>query len=138
MTNDLRDDIRGLVDSVADALASGLERVVERHALRLVAERLGTRLGNGALSQRAVPSSNGTRRDGPSKRSAPAASKRTRADNAGRILAHVRANPGARSEEVRAALGIRRGAWIYAVNALIEAKKIARTGEKRASTLRAV
>ena len=131
MNNDLRRELRALVDSFADSIAADLERLVERHAVRLVADRLGTTLAIGSSSR-----SNGARSSASVPRRAKPAPNP--AKNGARILAHVRANPGVRSEHVRAALGISKGAWVYALNALIAEKKIARKGEKRASTLHAV
>ena len=134
MTNDFRRELRALVDSLADSIGADLERLVERHAVRLVAERLGATLPVGRPSK-----SNGARIPGGSApRLATPAAKPSANSARARILAHVRANPGARSEHVRAALGISKGAWVYALNALIAGKKIARKGEKRASTLHAL
>lgn len=131
MTNDLRTELRALVDSFAASLVDDLERIVERQAVRLVAEKLGTTLTVGGRGR-----SNGVRGRGPAPKASPKQSANG-GDNGARILAQVRADPGARSEKIRAAVGLSKGAWVYAVNQLIADKKITRKGEKRASTLRA-
>jgi hypothetical protein len=122
MTNELRSELRSLVDSIAASIVDDLERIVQHHAVRLVAERLGTTL--------TVERLNGGRPRGPAPKPAP-----KQGNDASRILEHVRANPGDRSEKIRAALGLGKGEWVYALNRLIAEKRIERKGEKRASTL---
>ena len=133
MKADLRNELRALVDSLATSMAQDLERIVERHAVRLVAERLGANLqAAGAKGAR----TNG-RNGGAPAAQPPKKPKAARANGTyrARILAYVQAHPGDRTENVRAALGISRGAWVYTVNRLIAEKKLARQGERRKATL---
>ena len=59
------------------------------------------------------------------------------ADAAEKILAHVKAKPGQRSELVRAAAGVAKNVWIPAVQQLIAEKKIVSKGQKRGTTFTA-
>lgn len=53
----------------------------------------------------------------------------------GRLVAHVRSNPGATTEKLRAALGLEREIWKSTVARAVETKQIERKGERRDATL---
>jgi hypothetical protein len=128
MKSDWRRELRERLDE----LALDIERLVQEAAVGIVAESIG------AMGVTASRRSTGAR-----SRTASAVSRvrasgvRGGGDPGAKILAYVKAHPGERSEVVRAAVGIGRGQWIYALNKLISDGKIKRKGQKRASRLSA-
>jgi len=51
-----------------------------------------------------------------------------------RILAHVRANPGQRAEEIKRALGLKSAAWMLPIQKLVESGRLKGEGDKRGRT----
>ena len=51
-----------------------------------------------------------------------------------RIVRHVQEHPGARSEDIRAALGLAKNEWQLTAKRLVDAGRLATRGEKRATT----
>lgn len=49
-----------------------------------------------------------------------------------RIFAHVEANQGAKSEDIRSALGMEKNEWTLTIGKLVEAGRLTTKGEKRA------
>src|SRR5688572_14858946 len=116
-----------------DTLATHLAALIHGEALRVVYRALGgseVRPGRRpgrprASAKRRSPSRrSGSRRRG---RSTGAAT----VDLAPRVLAHVKANPGQSVTEIAAALGTSSDAVKPAVAALLAAKQIRKTGQRR-------
>jgi len=123
---------KDVIKRYLDTFAAEIEVLVRQEAFRLVSESLGAVTTAARRSARAAVAGKPV---GPTK--TPKQRRGRASDNGERIYGYVKANPGARSEAVRASLKIHRGAWIYALNKLIDEKKIKRAGVKRASTLTA-
>jgi hypothetical protein len=132
MSNDIQTQIKAKIDT----FASELEALVRQAALEAVAGALGTsgagrgRPGRPAAKAARAPAAAATRRGGRRRRRSPQALGAASET----ILKHVKAHPGQRAEEVRAAVGMDKNLWIPAVKKLIEDKKIIKKGEKRATT----
>jgi hypothetical protein len=121
-------DIRSLIES----FTSDLSTVMRRAALEEVQARLTLVIGDVAPKRR-----------GPGRPRATAAAavpqkkkrgKRTAADLAGvgdALLAHVKANPGARGEQIAAALGTDVETMRLPMQKLIAEKKVRTEGERR-------
>lgn len=68
----------------------------------------------------------------------PSRNRRSPADldrDIGRLVAHVRANPGITTEKARAALGLERELWKSTVAHGVATKRLVRRGERRDTTL---
>lgn len=123
-------DIQAQIKSKIAAFTSDLEALVRRAAMEAVGNALGsapTRSHPAVSTARAAPVAG--RAD---KRVRRSASAMTAA--ADRILTHIKAHPGQRSEEIRDALGIPKNVWQPAARNLLDQKRITAKGVKRATT----
>lgn len=150
MSSDVRADIQRLVD----AFVTDLEALVRRAALETVAQALGAASPPAAAPAPRVPAG---RLPEPARvrgRGAPPTSAPTRTRAAGRgegggervrrsadqieataerIVRHVEQNPGQRSEDIRAALGLPKNEWQLTAKRLVDTGRLATKGEKRAT-----
>jgi hypothetical protein len=148
----MQPDVRAQIQRLVDAFVSDLEELVRQAALETVATALGTsaasrggsRPRGGSRSGESGVGSSGqprwrARKAASAGRPVPAAGRaRRNADQieatGERIVQHVKGNPGARSEDIRAALGLAKSEWQLTVKRLVESGRLATRGEKRATT----
>jgi hypothetical protein len=122
----MSDQIRTLVDE----FATKLELVIRRTALEQIAEALG-----GASQPRRGPGRPRKAAAAPTR--ARKGGKRTPealAEMSAKLLAHVKAHPGQRGEQIAAALKTDVGTMRLPMQKLIEAKKIKTKGQRRGTT----
>lgn len=149
MSSDVRAEIQRLVDT----FVTDLEALVRRAALETVAQALGAApppAGAASRPPSRLPEAGRARGRGPVAPAAAPARGRgaSRAERGGervrrssdqieatadRILRHVEQNPGHRSEDIRAALGLAKNEWQLTVKRLIDTGRLATRGEKRAT-----
>jgi hypothetical protein len=126
----MSDNIQAQIKSQIDAFARELEALVRQAALEAVGEALGTakpRVGRPPAAK-AMPAKRGPKKG---------AGRRSSADRgavAEQILKYIHANPGQRSEEIRSAIGVEKNVWQPAIAELLSQKKVAKKGNKRATT----
>lgn len=136
--NSLEPAIRKLVE----AFVLSLEAAVRKSALEAVAEVLGA---PPSASRRAAPpqrraSTAPVRKAraallGRSKPSARVRRSAAQIEAAGaRIVAHVEKHPGARAEDIRAALSIPKSEWTLTIKRLVDTSRLVTKGVKRQTT----
>lgn len=151
-------DVRAEIQRLVDVFVSDLETLVRRAALETVAQALGTTAPVAAGPRPPIPPRGAPRAPEPRRAARPAppgraatadrgsarergpSSDRVRrsadqiAATAERIVRHVEQNPGARSEDIRAALGLPKNEWQLTAKRLVDTGRLATRGEKRATT----
>lgn len=128
------DYLRSSIQSLLESFTEQLEALVQQAAL----ERVMTALGGDA------PATPGKRRGRPKgsgrKPGRPAGAGRVRRDSGdmdamqGRLLAHVKANPGQRGEQIAAAMNSDVGTIRLPMKKLIAAKQVRTEGQRRGMT----
>jgi hypothetical protein len=125
----MSDRIQTEIKSKINAFASKLEALVRQAALEAVGEALGTAQARGPrAAAKAVPAKRGPK---------PGSKRRSSVDHGAveeQILKHIQANPGQRSEAIREAVGVEKGAWQVAIGELLAGKMVVKKGQKRATT----
>jgi hypothetical protein len=118
-------DVRALVDRFTDQLQLLARRLALQEVLGALGGSPPARRGRPARSAGAT---RGTGRRG---------GKRTAAElerMRGRLLVHVRANPGQRADQIAAALGTDVGTMRLPMRSLIAEKKVGTQGQRRGTT----
>ena len=129
----MADQIRALVED----FTSQLELIIRRTALEQVAaalgEAVGTRRGTGTGTGRGP----GRPKGSTAIRKAPKGGKRSAESleaMSAKLLAHVKANPGQRGEQIASALKTDVGTMRLPMQKLMAAKKVKTKGQRRGTT----
>lgn len=120
------------IDALVSKFASDLEALVRRTALQAVTGALGGAAPAAAPVARAKPGpkASGGKKSGKRVRRSPEQIKAT----AEKIASYVKSNPGANAEKIKKALGIAKNEWLAPLALLMDGKRLASKGEKRATT----
>ena len=123
------------IDALVTQFASDLEAIVRRAAVQAVTGALGGAAPSAAAGGRTKPGPKPNaaavaKKDGKRVRRSPEQIKTT----ADKIAAYVKANPGSNAEKIKKALGIAKNEWLAPLAVLMDGKRLASKGEKRATT----
>ena len=127
-------DIDAAIQAKIQSFVSELSALVKQAAVEAVVRALGQggaparRTGRRPESRSAAASAPAAKKSG-GKRRSPKAIAATVAT----VQSYIKAHPGERSENIRAALGLPRPQMSDALTRLVDGKKIKRKGEKRAA-----